>query len=86
MDTATPLSIEEVREAIGSKGGTLACSVCGSEQFGLEGAEIPDERRQYGSRRLRRAQLVCENCAFVMSFDAERLRGLAAKTGASEEP
>ncbi len=85
MDTANSVSIEEVRRAIGAKGGTLACTVCGREEFALEGAEILDDRRQYGSRRLRRAQLVCENCAFVMSFDIDRLR--AAVTGATtEEP
>ena len=82
MDTATPVSIEEVQRAIEAKGGTLACTVCGREEFALEKAEILDARRQYGSRRLRRAQLVCENCAFVMSFDADRLIA-GATTGAS---
>ncbi len=68
-------------------GGTLACPTCGREEFALQGAAILDDHRQYGSRRLRRVQLVCENCAFVLSFDADRLRA-GATTGATttEEP
>jgi hypothetical protein len=86
VDAATRLSVEEVRRAIRSRGGTLACPICGRDEFELEGAAILDDHRQYGSRRLRRAQLVCENCAFVLSFGADRLHAAVKGASTAEEP
>jgi hypothetical protein len=50
--------------------------VCGREEFTMEEAQILGAGKQegYGARRLKRVQLVCENCSHVMSFEVEKLR------------
>ena len=76
VDLPAHPSIEELREAIRSRGGTMACPVCGREEFAMEEAQIMGAGKQegYGARRLKRVQLVCENCSHVMSFEVEKLR------------
>lgn len=70
-----PESVEEVRQAVRARGGELACPVCGRDEFALEEVAILGAGRlqQYGSRRLRRAQLICENCGGTVSMDPSRL-------------
>lgn len=69
-------SVEEIGKAIGSKGGTLSCPVCGHEEFTLEEVTLiaGGMRQAYGRTSVRRAQLVCENCGCVVSLDLERLK------------
>lgn len=69
-------SVDELREAIRARGGNLACTVCGREEFVMEEAQLLGGGKQegYGTRRLKRMQLVCENCSHVMSFEVEKLR------------
>jgi hypothetical protein len=69
-------SVDELREAIRARGGNLACTVCGREEFVMEEAQLLGAGKQegYGTRRLKRMQLVCENCSHVMSFEVEKLR------------
>jgi hypothetical protein len=69
-------SVDELREAIRARGGNLACTVCGGEEFVMEEAQLLGAGKQegYGTRRLKRMQLVCENCSHVMSFEVEKLR------------
>ena len=76
MDVPAHPSVDELREAIRARGGNLTCPVCGREEFTMEEAQILGAGKQegYGTRRLNRVQLVCENCSHVMSFEVERLR------------
>lgn len=91
MNTNSPVLLDEVRRAVRSKGGTLACPLCGREEFAVEEADILGGGSQggYGRRRLQRAQLVCENCGGVVSLDLGRLRANLEEgdqTGAGEGP
>lgn len=54
----------------------LACTVCRHEEFSIEEAEIRGiGGGQYlGNHRLPRAQIVCENCGHVMSFEVRKLQ------------
>jgi predicted nucleic-acid-binding Zn-ribbon protein len=79
-------TVEAVHEAVRAKGGTLACPICGRDEFALEeivvlGAGMAEG---YGTRRVQRGQLVCENCGCVVSIDLTRLgAGAAAGSGAA---
>ncbi len=86
MKTASFKSLDEVRQAVRSKGGTLACPLCGREEFAMEEAAILSggDEGGYGRRRLQRAQLVCENCGGVVSLDLERLRSGLGESGPSD--
>ena len=89
MNTTSSISLAEIRRAVRSKGGTLACPVCGREEFAVEEAAVLGSGGQagYGRGRLQRAQLVCENCGGVVNLDLGRLRaGLEEgdQPGASE--
>jgi predicted nucleic-acid-binding Zn-ribbon protein len=76
VDVPAHPSVDELREAILARGGNLTCPVCGREEFTMEEAQILGAGKQegYGARRLKRVQLVCENCSHVMSFEVEKLR------------
>jgi len=76
MDAGSHPSVEGIKETVQSKGGTLACPVCGREEFALEEASVLGSGRseEYGTSRLQRAQLVCESCGHVMNFDLAKLR------------
>jgi predicted nucleic-acid-binding Zn-ribbon protein len=76
VDVPAHPSVDELREAIRARGGNLTCPVCGREEFTMEEAQILGAGKQegYGTRRLKRVQLVCENCSHVMSFEVEKLR------------
>lgn len=69
-------SVDELLQAVRSRGGNASCLVCGHEEFAMEEAAILGAGMQegYGGRRLKRAQLVCKNCSHVMSFEVEKLR------------
>ena len=76
MDTGSHPSVEGIKEAVQSKGGTPACTVCGREGFTLEEVTVlgAGMAEQYGTRRRQRAQLVCENRGHVMNIDLAKLR------------
>jgi len=77
VDSGSHLTVEEVKQAVRAKGGTLACLVCGREEgFALEVASVLGSGRseEYGTSRLQRAQMVCENCGHAMNFDLARPR------------
>lgn len=76
VDVPAHPSVDELREAIRSRGANLACTVCGGEEFTMEEAQLLGAGKQegYGARRLKRVQLVCGNCSHVMSFEVEKLR------------
>ncbi len=82
MHETLPASVEEVRRRIRAKGGALACPVCGGEGFAMEEVSVlaSGQSEQYGTRRLPRAQLVCENCGCVVNFDLAKL-GAARQAG-----
>jgi len=50
--------------------------VCGREGFTLVEVTVlgAGMAEQYGTRRQQRAQLVCENCGHVMTFDLAKVR------------
>ena len=77
MDSGSHPSVEGITQAVQAKGGTLACPVCGREEFTLVEVTVLGSgmAEQYGTRRLQRAQMVCENCGYVMNFDLAELRG-----------
>lgn len=79
MTTEVHMTLEEMSRAVQARGGNLACPMCGSEEFALEEATVLGAGKQeaYGGHRLKRAQLVCENCACVLNFDLARLQRLA---------
>jgi hypothetical protein len=86
VDLGIHPTVEAVHEAVRAKGGTLACPICGRDEFALEeivvlGAGMAEG---YGTRRVQRGQLVCENCGCVVSIDLARLgTGAAAGAGAA---
>lgn len=79
MATSLHMTLEEVSQAIKSRGGNLSCPVCGNERFAMEEATVMGAGKQeaYGSHRLKRAQLICENCAVIINVDLDRLQHLA---------
>lgn len=74
MDAGSHPSVEGIRETVRSRGGTLSCPMCGREEFTMQEAAPLGAEGGYGARRLRRAQLVCDNCAYVLNFDVDGLR------------
>lgn len=74
MDISSHPSVEELRQAIQAKGGNIACNVCGGEEFSMEQVAAMDAGGGYGMHRLKRADLVCENCGHVMGFELDKLR------------
>jgi predicted nucleic-acid-binding Zn-ribbon protein len=80
VDLGIHPTVEAVHEAVRAKGGTLACPICGRDEFALEeivvlGAGMAEG---YGTRRVQRGQLVCENCGCVVAIDLARLGAGAA--------
>jgi len=75
MDFGIHPTIEAVNEAVRAKGGSLSCPVCGRAEFALEEVTVlgGGMMEGYGTRRLQRGQLVCENCGCVVSIDLARL-------------
>jgi hypothetical protein len=75
MQSGFPFSVAEVRQMVRAKGGALACSMCGGERFTMEEVSVlaSGHAEQYGTRHVRRAQLVCEDCGCVAMFDPSRL-------------
>lgn len=71
-------TVDELRQAIRERGATLACTICGTEEFALEEATIlgAGQEQGYGGHRLKRAQLVCRNCSHVMSFEVSMLKAV----------
>jgi hypothetical protein len=59
MDSWFHPSVEEIKQAVQSKGGTLTCTVCGREEYAVEEVDIMSGHRAYGAHQLHRAQLVC---------------------------
>lgn len=74
MDISSHPSVEELRQAIQARGANVACNVCGREEFSMEQVAAMDAGGGYGTHRLRRADLVCENCGHVMGFELDKLR------------
>ncbi len=86
MDGGSRPSVEGIMRAIRAKGGTLTCPVCGREGFALVEVTVlgAGMAEQYGTRRVQRGQLVCENCGCVVAIDLARLgTGAAAGSGAA---
>jgi len=67
-------SVDELRQAIQERGGNTACNVCGHEEFSMEQITTIESGGGYGSHRLKRADLICENCGHVMGFELEKLQ------------
>ncbi len=61
MQAGFPVSVEEVRQMVRAKGGSLACPMCGGEGFTIEEVSVlaSGHAEQYGTRHVRRAQLAC---------------------------
>ncbi|MDN5696814.1 MAG: hypothetical protein L0G70_02425 [Rubrobacter sp.] len=76
MEISSHPSVDELRAAVHARGAMLACTVCRHEEFSIEEAEIRGiGGGQYlGNHRLPRAQIVCENCGHVMSFEVRKLQ------------
>ncbi len=76
MEIPSHPTVDEPRQAVQGRGGKRACATCGHEEFALDEVAImvAGKHEDYGAHRLRRAQLVCENCGCVTAFDPERLR------------
>ena len=74
MGISSHPSVEEIKQAVRSKGGTLSCPVCGREEYTAEDVDVLSGLRTYGARRLRREQLVCANCGCVVNFDVAKLQ------------
>lgn len=70
-------SAEEIERSVQSKGGTLNCPLCGHKEYAVEEVTVLSAQMAYGSHRVQRAQLVCENCGNVLNFDLARLRSPA---------
>ena len=84
VDLGIHPTVEAVHEAVRAKGGSLSCPVCGRDEFALEeivvlGAGMAEG---YGTRRVQRGQLVCENCGCVVAMDLTRLGAAGAAAGA----
>ncbi|CAN5674719.1 hypothetical protein BH24ACT22_BH24ACT22_07140 [soil metagenome] len=77
MEVSSHPSVDELREALRKKDTSLACTVCGHEEFSMEEATLraSGKGQSYGNVRLMRAQIVCENCGHVMGFEIEKLQG-----------
>jgi hypothetical protein len=62
MEVSSHPSVDELRDALRERDVTLACTLCGREEFSMVEASLRDfgKRRNYGVYRLARAQLVCE--------------------------
>ena len=82
MDAGSHPSVEGIKEAIQSKGGSLSCPVCGREEFALEEVTVlgAGMAEGYGTRRVQRGQLVCENCGCVVVIDLARLRATGGES------
>ena len=83
MDAGTHPSVEGIKGAVQSKGATLACPVCGrEEEFALEEVSVMSAgmAEGYGTRRVRRGQLVCENCGCVVVMDLARLGAIGGES------
>ncbi len=76
MEISSHPSVDELREALRERDVTLACTVCGREEFSMEEASVrgSGKGQYYGSYHLARAQLVCEKCGHVMGFEIEKLQ------------
>lgn len=74
MGSSSHPSVEEIKQAVRAKGGALSCSVCGREEYTAEEVDVLSGHRTYGARRLRREQLMCENCGCVVNFDVAKLQ------------
>lgn len=76
MEISSHPSVEELREALLARNVTLACTICANEGFSIEEAELRGAGvgQYFGNYRLPRAQIVCENCGHVMSFEVAKLR------------
>ena len=75
MDISSRPSVTELRQAIQARGGNITCNVCGHEEFSMEQvATMEAGGSGYGTHRLKRADLVCENCGHVMGFELAKLR------------
>lgn len=76
MEISSHPSVDELREALSEMDVTLACTMCGREDFSMEEATLQGSGKgqNYGITRLARAQLVCEKCGHVMGFEIEKLR------------
>ena len=86
MDFGIHPTVEPVHEAVRAKGGSLSCPVCGRDEYALEEVTVlgAGMLEGYGTRRLQRGQLVCENCGCVVVMDLATLR--AGVGGAAGEP
>ena len=86
MDVGAHPTVEAVHEAVRQKGGSLSCPVCGRDEFALEEVTVlgAGMAEGYGTRRVQRGQLVCENCGCVITIDLSRLR--AGAGGAAGAP
>jgi len=68
-------SVNELRQVIQARGGNIVCNVCGREEFSMEQIAPMDAAGSgYGTHRLQRVHLVCDNCGHVMAFELGRLR------------
>jgi hypothetical protein len=76
MEISSHPSVDELREALRERDVTLACTICGREEFSMEEATLRaiGKGQHYGAVRLPRAQLVCEKCGHVMGFEIEKLQ------------
>lgn len=74
MSISSHPSADELRQAIQARGGNITCNVCGREDFALEQVTTADAAGGYGTHRLKRADLICENCGHVMGFELARLQ------------
>jgi hypothetical protein len=77
MSVSPHPSAEQLRDALRERDVTLACTVCGHEDFAIQEASIRASGGQnyYGNARLVREQVICEHCGHVMSFSIDVLRG-----------
>lgn len=83
MEPSHPEPANRLRQFVRSRGGNIVCPVCEGEEFVHEEAAIlgGGSERGYGTRRLQRVQLVCENCTYVMSFDLSKLLAAQGSDG-----
>lgn len=73
MNISSHPSVDELKQAVQARGGTVACNVCHKEEFSVEQVTPMASSGGYGSRRLNRTDLICENCGHVMGFELEKL-------------
>lgn len=76
MEISSHPSVDDLREALREIDVSLACAMCRHEVFSMEEATLrgSGKGQNYGISLLARAQLVCEKCGYVMSFEIEKLR------------